>query len=203
MRKVFSYFDKNNFMKSAPIIGIIIGIGVITLILSVVFIFNQESDIAEVEDALDREIQASENPLVQEKYDEIQNINNTEYKVRDREWQTSGPFQIDRSEYAIGEKVFITMGGLQVGEKGDVAVMRPLNDTHTRFYLSIPFDETKNPSFNQYFEPSISKKRGICSVNDLEGTWFVIFRGTEYEPLEFKVDKELGIVGGTDIETVC
>jgi hypothetical protein len=81
--------------------------------------------------------------------------------------------------------------------------MRPLNDTHTRFYLSIPFDETKNKTFNQYFEPSISKIRKICSVDDLDGIWFLVFRGTEYAPLEFEVSKELGIVGGTNIEPVC
>jgi len=81
--------------------------------------------------------------------------------------------------------------------------MRPLNDTHTRFYLSIPFDETKNPSFNQYFEPAISKNRNICSVDDLVGTWFLVFRGTEYPPLSFEVNKELGVVGGTNVEPVC
>ena len=27
---------------------------------------------------------------------------------------TSGPFQIDRSEYALGEKIFLRIGGLNV-----------------------------------------------------------------------------------------
>jgi len=186
-------------------------IGITVLVFGIIFATNIESDIVEdvfdkkmeVEDAFNKEIQTSENPIVQEEYDKIQNVNNTKYKMRDREWQTSGPFQIDRSEYAIGEKIFIRMGGLQMGEKGDIAVMRPLNDTHTKFYLSIPFDETKNPTFNQYFEPAISKNKGICSVDDLDGTWFLVFRGTEYAPLEFKVDKELGVVGGTSIEPAC
>ena len=190
-------------MKNGPIIGIIVGIIIIGIGIGVVFTFEQESDIAEVENALDKEIKPYETPQVQEKYDELQIENESIYKNKDREWRASGPFQIDRSEYAIGEKVFIRMGGLQIGEKGEIAVMRPLNDTHTRFYLSIPFDETKNSSFNQYFEPSISKNRNICSVDDLVGTWFLVFRGTEYPALEFEVNKELGVVGGTDIEPVC
>jgi len=203
MRKVFRDFDKNYLMKNGSIIGIVVGIAIIVIVLGIVFTFNQEPDNAEVENALDREVKPYETPQVQEKYDELQIDNDSVYKNKDREWRTSGPFQIDRSEYAIGEKIFIRMGGLQIGEKGDIAVMRPLNDTHSRFYLSIPFDETKNSSFNQYFEPAISKNRGICSVDDLDGTWFLVFRGTEYSNLEFEVNKELGVVGGTNVETVC
>ena len=190
-------------MKNGSIIGIVVGIVIIVAVLGIILSFNQESNSAEVENTLDKEIKPYETPQVQEKYDELQIDNESVYKNKDREWRSSGPFQIDRSEYAIGEKIFIRMGGLQIGEKGDIAVMRPLNDTHTRFYLSIPFDETKNPSFNQYFEPAISKNRNICSIDELVGTWFLVFRGTEYPPLEFEVNKELGIVGGTDVEPVC
>jgi len=190
-------------MKNIKIIGIVSLIGITGLILGIIFTVNFESDSAEVENTLDREVKPYKTPQVQEKYEELQIDNNSDYKIRDREWKVSGPFQIDRSEYAIGEKIFIKMEGLQIGEKGEIAVMRPLNDTHTRFYLSIPFDETKNSSFKQYFEPVISKNKGICSVDDLDGTWFLIFRGTEYSTLEFEVNKELGVVGGTDIETVC
>ena len=190
-------------MKSSSMIGILVGLVFIVVIIYVVITLNQESDIAEVEDTIDKEIQPTDIPEIEKKYDEILEENETNYKNSDREWQTSGPFQIDRNEYAIGEKVFIRMGGLQIGEKGDIAVMRPLNDTHTRFYISIPFDETKNPTFNQYFEPSISKIKGICSVDDLDGTWFLVFRGTEYTPLEFNVNKERGVVGGTNIEPAC
>jgi len=203
MRKVFRDFDKNYLMKNGSIIGIVMGIVIIIIVLGIVLTFNQEPDSAEVENALDREVKPYETPQVQEKYDELQIDSDSVYKNKDREWRTSGPFQIDRYEYAIGEKIFIRMEGLQIGEKGEIAVMRPLNDTHTRFYLSIPFDETMNSSFNQYFEPAISKNKGICSVDDLDGTWFLVFRGTEYSSLEFEVNKELGVVGGTNAETVC
>jgi len=203
MRKVFRHFGKNIHMKNIKIIGMVIVIGIMGLILGVSLTVNFESNSAEVEDALDREIIPNETSQVQQKYEELEIENDSDYKMRDREWQTSGPFQIDRSEYAIGEKIFVRVGGLEIGEKGDIAVMRPLNDTHTRFYLSIPFDESKIPSFNQYFEPTISKNRNICSVDDLVGKWFLVFRGTEHSTLEFEINKELGVVGGTDTETVC
>ena len=190
-------------MKNIKIIGIVSVIGIIGLILGVSLTVNFESNSAEVEDALDKEIIPNETSQVLQKYEELEIENDSNYENKPREWRTSGPFQIDRSEYAIGEKVFIRMGGLEIGEKGDIAVMRPLNDTHTKFYLSIPFDEVKNPTFNQYFEPAISKNKGICSVDDLEGTWFLVFRGTEYSTLTFEVNKKLGVVGGTDVETVC
>jgi len=107
MRKVFSYFDKTNLMKNIPIIGMIVGIGIIIVILSFVFTFNQESDIAEVEDTFDKEIQPVEIPEIQDKLDDIEKIaDENEYKPLEREWITSGPFQIDRSEYVIGESIF-------------------------------------------------------------------------------------------------
>ena len=34
------------------------------------------------------------------------------YVPKEREWIQSGPFQIDRSEYVLGEKVFINVNDL-------------------------------------------------------------------------------------------
>jgi len=180
--------------------GIIGGIAVISVILGIVF--SSELDVAKVEDNLDKEIQPAGNPKIQEKLDEIKKItNSTEYKSLDREWQTSGPFQIDRKEYAIGEKIFIRIGGLQYLEKGQIAVMMPLNATHQKVYLTIPFDESKKGEFNYYLEPEISQVRGICSTDDLIGKWTLVFRGTNYQKLNFEIiDK---VVPGTNIEPVC
>ncbi|MDH5698112.1 MAG: hypothetical protein OEY54_06255, partial [Nitrosopumilus sp.] len=74
------------------IVGIIIAIGVIIVIT------NQESNQMEVEDALDRELRPEDTvPEIQEKLDEIEKINlENEYSPKEREWITSGPFQIDR-----------------------------------------------------------------------------------------------------------
>ena len=42
------------------------------------------------------------------KLDEIEKINQKmNISPKPREWITSGPFQIDRSEYVLGEKIFL------------------------------------------------------------------------------------------------
>ena len=69
---------------------------------------------------------------------------------------TSGPFQIDRTEYALGEKIFIRINGIAYEDKGEMVFMRPLNQTHSSVYFTIPFDGTSKASFNQYFTPQLS-----------------------------------------------
>lgn len=139
---------------------------------------------------------------IQEKLNENEKINlENKYSPKEREWITSGSFQIDRSQYAIGEKIFLVIGGLNVNEKGQIAVMRPLNDTHYSVYLTIPFDGSIKPAFNYYIEPQISKVKGICSVDDIIGKWVIVFRGTDYPNLNFEITKD--VVSGTNIEPVC
>ena len=162
----------------------------------------QESDLAEVEDTLDREIQRVEIPEIQERLDEIQSIaNEADYNPLPREWITSGPFQIDRSEYATGEKIFIRIVGLEFDEKGQIAVMRPLYTTHYSVYITIPFDGTQKSGFNYYVESQLSKTRELCSVDDIMGKWPLVFRGTNYPNLDFNITER--VVPGTNIETVC
>jgi len=190
-------------MKKGLSVGIIAGVSVFVIILAIILISSPKSNVIEVEDALDKEIKPeTETTEIQEKLDEVEKINlENEYSPKEREWQTSGPFQIDRSQYAIGEKIFIVIGGLDVNEKGQIAVMRPLNDTHYSVYLTIPFDGAAKPAFNYYLEPQISKARGICSVDDIIGKWVMIFRGTDYPNLNFEITKD--VVPSTDIEPVC
>ena len=190
-------------MKKGLSVGIVAVVSVFVIILAIISISSPKSDVIEVEDALDKEVKSeTETPEIQEKLDEIEKINlENEYSPKEREWITSGPFQIDRSQYAIGEKIFIVIGGLDVNEKGQIAVMRPLNDTHYSVYLTIPFDGAAKPAFNYYIEPQISKTRGICSVDDMAGKWVLVFRGTDYSNLNFEITKD--VVPGTDIESVC
>ena len=56
---------------------------------------------------LNQEVLPDENfPEIQKKIDEIEEKKlENEYTPKEREWITSGPFQIDRSEYIIGEKI--------------------------------------------------------------------------------------------------
>ncbi len=189
-------------MNKGVIIGIPIVIAIITGIIAITIASNGDSGDMEVEDTLDREISPEEIPQVEEKLDEIEKIaDENQYEVLPREWKTSGPFQIDRSEYALGEKIFIRIGGLDFQEKGQVAVMRPLNDTHYSVYLTIPFDGANKNAFNYYLDPSLSKVRGLCSVDDVLGKWILVFRGTDYLNLNFEM---INIkLPGTNWDPVC
>jgi len=189
-------------MKIGLIAIIAGGIGILAIISVLILIPYEKSDVAEIEDTFDKEIQPVEIPEIQERLDEILKIaNETDYKPLPREWITSGPFQIDRSEYAIGEKIFIRIDGLELDAKGQIAVMRPLNATYYSVYLTIPFDGAQKSGFNYYVEPQISKTRGLCSVDDIMGKWSLVFRGTNYPNLYFDITER--VVPGTNTESVC
>ena len=108
----------------------------------------------------------------------------------EREWIASGPFKIDRSEYLLGEKIFVNIDALDVNEKGKVVFLRPGNSTHYSPYHIMPFDETGQRN-NYYFTPDLSIKRGICSADELIGNWKVVFQGTKHLDLKFKVVEEI------------
>jgi hypothetical protein len=139
---------------------------------------------------------------VSEKTEEIEKIaDENTYEPSPREWQTAGPFSIDRKQYALGEKIFIQIEGLQSHEKGELVVMRPLDEVRYSNYLTIPFDGSQKDSFNYYVEPQLSKTRGLCSVDDVLGEWAIVPTGTTY-PI-FKFDIVDVKVPGTDWEPVC
>ena len=104
-----------------------------------------------------------------------------------REWLTSGPFQIDKSQYLLGENIFVRITNLAQNEKGQIAFLRPMNETHYSVYITIPFDGAKKNSFNQYFTPDTSRALKICTVDDLIGTWKIVFQKTNYENISFKI----------------
>jgi len=189
-------------MNKAVIVGIPIAIAVIVGIVATTMMPTENSNSMEVENTLDREVVPEDIPEVDEKLDEIEKISDeNEYEIEPREWQISGPFQIDRSEYALGEKIFLRIGGLSFQEKGQVAVMRPLNSTHYSVYLTIPFDGANKDAFNYYLDPQLSKVRGLCSVDDVLGKWALVFRGTDHPNLNFKIVNKT--LPGTDWEPVC
>lgn len=191
---------KNNKIMIPVIAGIII------VIVGIGAMMNQESDKMEVEDVLDKELKPTEEitPEIQEKIDDIEKINlENEYSPKEREWITSGPFQIDRSEYVLGEKIFLRIGGLGIEEKGQVTFLRPLNNTHYSVYWTIPFDGADKPAFNYYLQPQLSKINGYCTVDDFIGDWRVVFRGTDYPNLEFKITEDV-LPGEEDsYDSVC
>jgi len=177
------------------LVGIGAAVAIVVIIIGVTLTVQSES-VVETEDTVDEtsyltnETKAEENidPEIQEKLEEIEKINlENEYSPKPREWLTSGPFQIDRSQYVLGEKIFLRTGGLGYFEKGQVVFLRPLNQTHYSVYISIPFDGTKSQDFNYYIDPAPSKARGICSAEDITGNWTVVFRGTDYPNIKFEI----------------
>ena len=186
----------------ASIILVVITVAIFGIILTV----NPNSDYTEVEDTFDKELRPNEevNPEIKDKLDQIElEASENYYKpTQEINWlATSGPFQIDRTVYDIGQKIFIRIGGLEQYDKGEIAVMRPINSTHHTTYLTVPFDGMKKSAFNWYVEPGINKKRAICSTDDLTGDWVLIFRGTDYQNLEFKITDK--VVPSTNVEPVC
>lgn len=115
-------------------------------------------------------------------------------------WHRSGPFAIDKKEYKIGQNIFIAVEGLRPYDKGNMVFVMPNGTTK---YITIPFDGEEKSGFNQYFKPTISKFRKICSTNDLVGNWTVIFQGTNYRQLEFRVLNQTLESDAPHFERVC
>jgi len=106
-------------------------------------------------------------------------------------WLTSGPFQIDKSQYLLGENIFVRTSNLTPNEKGQITFLRPMNETHYSVYTTIPFDGEVNSSFNNYFTPTLSGALKICTTDDLIGSWRVVFQGVDYEKLSFEIINEI------------
>ena len=116
----------------------------------------------------------------------------------------SGPFQIEKYEYYLGEKIFINAVDIPLDQKGEIIFFRPAPDGVNKLpkeyegipeeliakkikYLGIEFDGKNKQNFNRYFEPRVNEWKGICSTSDLVGEWVMTFTGTQYEPIHFTV----------------
>ena len=174
-------------------------IPIFVAITIVIIIFNLTQNEVSEERVLELKNSSEINKLMDKiKNDELENP----FIPKEREWITSGPFKIDRSEYMLGEKIFVNIDGLQINEKGKVVFLRPINNTHYSSYHNMIFDGTGQRN-NYYLTPDLSITRGICNTDDLIGNWKVVFQGTEYSDLKFKVTEE--IIPGNEkrYESVC
>ena len=115
----------------------------------------------------------------------------------------SGPFSIDKSEYNLGEKIFIVVNDLKEEDKGKVIFFRPLNNTSWSNYITMDFDGKNKQQFNLYFEPKLSKLKKICSTDDLVGTWIVKFIGTEYSDMNLKILNQTSSWDERTFDPVC
>jgi hypothetical protein len=130
------------------------------------------------------------------------NEETSENKIIEK-WQKSGSFEIDKSEYNIGEKIFLSTTNLLPEDKGTVQFLRPINDTHNKSYIKIPFDGSEKTQFNYYFEPRYNEYKGICSIDDIAGNWLVKFLGTQYEDLNFKILAQPSSWDERTFEPIC
>ena len=187
-------------------IPIIIAIGITAFVSSIST--NQVEQIDDEKVIIEKNLEIEEEKIktdeeifndINEKYKEIEEkSNSSEYIPKEREWQSSGPFKIDRKEYALGEKIFMTTENLRVDESGEIVLLHVLNQTHLKIWNKYQFDGNIKQTFSVYFEPRISKTTGICDKYDLIGDWVVHFRGTAYPDLKFSINEE--IIPGDELD---
>jgi hypothetical protein len=151
----------------------------------------------------------SQKEVIEERLDEIEKdrITNEQsmnpYYAEEREWIQSGPFMIDRSEYLIGEKIFINIVDLNKNEKGEIIFFKFLNNTHVLEYKKIGFDGAIKQNSNIYVSIQLKNELGLCTADQLVGNWGILFTGVSTKDLEFKI-KDRIIPGIEDqFEPVC
>ena len=166
---------------------IIISISAI-IIITIIGISITQIDINDNESTKNLEQSDDINSMLEKiKNDKINNDNSENpYVPKEREWIESGPFLLDRSEYWIGEKMFININHLDEKIKGEMVFAKYINSTHMYEYKKIPFDGS-NPQQNFYLALTLNKARGICTPDIFIGDWELIFRGTNYESIKFEV----------------
>jgi uncharacterized protein involved in outer membrane biogenesis len=121
----------------------------------------------------------------------------------EEKWVKSGAFEMDKSEYNMGEKIFLSTTNLLPEDKGTVQFLRPISDTDHKSYIKIPFDGMDKSQFNYYFEPRFQKYKGICSIEDIAGNWIVKFVGTQYEDINFTILAQPSSWDDRTFEPIC
>ena len=100
------------------------------------------------------------------------------------DWTASGPFSINKQTFNSDEKIFFVASGIGYDQKGEAVIKRPNGEEALR----IPFDGSKSPTINRYFDVSSlhDKKCNDCNL----GTWKISFHTVEgfyYPPITFEV----------------
>jgi len=124
------------------------------------------------------------------------------YYPKEREWISSGPFKLDRSEYVLGEKLFVNIDYMDKNTKGQMIFSKIINDTHSYDYKKIKFDGSK-PQNNFYIGINLNMPRGLCNADQLIGNWELIFEGTNYESIKFKILDQIMLGSERHYTPVC
>ena len=181
---------------------IVISISITITIVIIAFGVVQNGAIKENPPAIEES--DSMNPLLEKiKQDKIKNEkSDNPYEPKEREWISSGPFSIDRSEYILGEKIFINIENLPKNVKGEMRFIKIFNSTHSQPYKVIAFDGSKIQN-NFYLPIYPSMPRGFCTADSLVGEWKLIFDGTPVDSLDFKIINQ--IIPGSErlFKAVC
>ena len=119
---------------------IVIPIFVAIAIVVVIFNLTQNEITEEQTQTQFKETNEIGNMLEKIKEDKIINDNSENpYFPKEREWIESGPFQIDRSEYVLGEKIFVNIINLPKNVKGEMIFSKIVNSTHSYEYKKMQF----------------------------------------------------------------
>ena len=136
--------------------------------------------------------------------------NQEKYEERiEVQWKHSGPFGIEKNEYYLGEKIFLTVHDISKNTSGEIVFFRPANIEGSAEgnvgikYLGIKFDGENKQNFNRYFEPKLNELKGICSRDDLVGKWKVVFEGTQYDDIDFKIINQTASWDERTFEPIC
>lgn len=101
-------------------------------------------------------------------------------------WVTSGPFSINKSQYKLGENIFMVVSDLKPTDVGQIRVVAPNGNT----YSTIPFNGTMKTSFKQFFKPNTLASLGLCNATSLVGQWKILFIGVPYKSIPFEIVNE-------------
>ena len=182
---------------------IIISVAIAIVITIIIFSLTQNEGFNEAKEQKFEETTEIQNQLQQIADNKERNDSSlTPFSPSEREWNRSGPFLLDRSEYVLGERLFVNLDNIDKNTKGQMIFSKILNDTHGYHYKKIKFDGSESQS-NFYIGMNLNHARGICTTDQLIGNWELIFEGTNYESIKFKIlDK---ILPGSErlYERVC
>ena len=146
---------------------------------------------------------------------------NSEKEKEGVPWRAaSGPFQIEKYEYYLGEKIFFNAVDIPVNSSGEIIFFRPAVDGINKYpkefegvtteliskkvkYLGIEFNGEKKTNFNKFFEPRFNEFKGICSRDSIVGEWIIVFSGTQYDHIYFTILNQTASWDDRTYESTC
>ena len=110
-------------------------------------------------------------------------MNHNKAETNTSQWITSGPFSLTNSTFRLGDNVFMVVTGLKPTDTGTILIYDP----HGGLFEHIPFNGTMKSDFNYFFKPVTLKSEKLCTAKDLVGNWTLVFSGTSYKSLQFRI----------------